>query len=171
MVADMSTNVTCTVGCAVETEAASTAGGMTKKGAGTLKVFGVNTYGGTTRLEQGTVAFVDPNGFPGGDIEIPAAALLQLTQASAPLMVATNLVLRSGKTIRITEMDTLNDRTFGHKRTILTAATPLSSKPELVLVDSDGTVRSNNGVWALVLDNGGRTLKFGACRGTMISVK
>ena len=171
VVAETSTNVTCTVGCAVETEAASAAGGLTKKGAGTLKVFGVNTYGGTTRLEQGTVAFVDPNGFPGGDIEIPSAALLELTNASAPLMVATNLVLRSGKAIRITEMDALDGRTFGHKRTILTVATPLTTKPELVLVDSDGTVRSSNGAWALVLDNGGRTLKFGACLGTMISIK
>ena len=167
---ETSTNVACTVACAVETEEVSTAGGLTKKGSGTLNVFGVNTYGGPTCLEEGPLAFIDPNGFPGGDVEIPAATLQALSESSAPLLTVTNFVQSAGKVVRITQADTLDDRTFGKKRTVARFATAIGTVPTLEMMNSDGTVRSNNGTWQLVLDDGGQTLKFGACRGMIISI-
>ena len=147
MTVETSTNVACTVACAVETEEVSTAGGLTKKGSGTLNVFGVNTYGGPTRLEEGTLAFIDPNGFPGGDVEIPAATLQALSASSAPLLTVTNFVQSAGKVVRITQADTLDDRTFGKKRTVARFATAIGTVPTLEMMNSDGTVRSNNGTW------------------------
>ena len=52
------TDVNTTVACQVETEPAPATGGLTKRGAGTMRLWGVNTYGGATRLEGGTLEFV-----------------------------------------------------------------------------------------------------------------
>ena len=55
---------------------APVAGGLTKKGAGTLTATAANTYGGTTRIEGGTLAFTRADGMPGGDVEFSADALM-----------------------------------------------------------------------------------------------
>ena len=56
-------------------------------------------------------------------------------------------------------------------KTVPTFTTPLASLPSLMLVDSDGTVRARNGQWKLHLADGGKTLKFGALRGTRLIVR
>ena len=152
---------TCTLG-----EVAS--GGFTKKGGGKLTLGGANTYGGATRLEGGTLVFADPNGYPGGDLEIAADAVQGAL--AAPLLTANTLAFAEGKGVRVTEADTLDDKTFGAMKTVATFTNPITS-PSLTLVDADGTVWANNRQWCLMLTDGGRTLKFGPLRGTQILLR
>jgi autotransporter-associated beta strand protein len=156
--------------CTVETvdfDAADFAhGGLTKRGAGTLTITCTNTYGGATRLEGGTLAFSHERGYPGGDLEIAAAAVQG--PLSAPLLTAHTLAFREGKGVRVTEADDLDDRTFGRAKTIATFNTPLADVPSLTLVDSNGDEMPPTGLWNLLLADGGRTLKFGAVRGTQV---
>ena len=144
-------------------------GGFTKKGSGKLTLGGANTYAGATRLEGGTLALTDPNGYPGGDLEIAAAAVQGQTLA-APLLTADILAFAEGKGVRVTEADTLDDATFGAMKTVATFTNPIDL-PSLTLADADGTVWANNRQWCLMLADGGRTLKFGPLRGTQILLK
>ena len=120
------------------------------------------------RLEGGTLVFADPNGYPGGDLEIAAAAVQGAL--AAPLLTANSLAFAEGKGVRVTEADTLDDKTFGAMKTVATFTDPITS-PSLTLVDADGTVWANNRQWCLMLTDGGRTLKFGPLRGTQILLK
>ena len=144
-------------------------GGFTKKGGGKLTLKGANTYAGATRLEGGTLVFADPNGYPGGDLEIAAAAVQGQTLA-APLLMADTLTFAEGKGVRVTEADTLDDSTYGAIKTVATFTNPIEL-PSLTLVDEDGTVWANNRQWCLILADGGRTLKFGPLRGTQILLR
>ena len=144
-------------------------GGFTKKGGGKLTLKGANTYAGATRLEGGTLVFTDPNGYPGGDLEIAAAAVQGQTLA-APLLTADTLAFAEGKGVRVTEADTLDDKTYGAMKTVATFTNPITL-PSLTLADADGTVWANNRQWCLMLADGGRTLKFGPLRGTQILLK
>jgi len=157
--------------CTVETvdfDAADFAhGGLTKRGAGTLTITCTNTYGGATRLEDGTLAFSDEHGYPGGDLEIAAAAVQGQTLA-APLLTAHTLAFNAGKGVRVTEADDLDDKTFGRAKTVATFTTPLAELPSLTLVDGNGDELPPSGLWCLMLTDGGRTLKFGAMRGTQV---
>ena len=145
-------------------------GGLAKRGAGTLTMVNTNTYNGATRLEGGTLAFSHAEGYPGGDIEIAAAAVQGKTLA-APLLTAQAVMFREGKGVRVTEADTLDDKTFGPLKTVATFTTPLAALPSLTLVDSDGTVRARNGQWTLQLADGGKALKFGALCGTQVILR
>ena len=145
-------------------------GGLTKRGAGTLTMVNTNTYNGVTRLEGGTLAFSHAEGYPGGDIEIAAAAVQGKTLA-APLLTAQAVTFREGKGVRVTEADTLDDKTFGRMKTVATFTTPLAELPSLTLVNADGTVWASNRQWCLMLTDGGRTLKFGPLRGTQILLR
>ena len=69
--------------------------------------------------------------------------------------------------MRVTEADTLDDKTFGKMKTVATFTNPILL-PSLTLVDADGTEWANARQWCLQLADGGRTLKFGAARGTQI---
>ena len=80
-------------------------------------------------------------------------------------------MFREGKGVRVTEADTLDDKTFGPLKTVATFTTPLAALPSLTLVDSDGTVRARNGQWTLQLADGGKTLKFGALCGTQVILR
>ena len=159
--------------CTVETvdfDAADFAhGGLTKRGAGTLTITCTNTYGGATRLEGGTLAFTHAQGYPGGDLELPAS-VVQGTLA-APLLTAHTLAFAAGKGVRVTAADTLDDKTFGRAKTIATFTTPLAELPSLTLVDSDGDPIAPSGLWNLQLADGGQTLKFGAARGMQIIIR
>ena len=160
--------------CTVETvdfDAADYAhGGLTKRGAGTLTMVNTNTYNGVTRLEGGTLAFSHAQGYPGGDLEIAAAAVQGQTLA-APLLTAQAVTFREGKGVRVTEADTLDDKTFGRMKTVATFTTPLAAVPSLTLVNTDGTEWSSNKQWCLQLADGGTTLKFGPVRGTQLIVR
>ena len=144
-------------------------GGFTKKGGGKLTLKGANTYAGATRLEGGTLVFTDPNGYPGGDLEIAAGAVQGQTLAT-PLLTADTLAFAEGKGVRVTEADTLDDSTFGAMKTVATFTNPIDS-PSLTLVNADGTVWARNRQWSLMLVDGGRTLKFGPLRGTQILLR
>ena len=158
--------------CTVETvdfDAADFAhGGLTKRGAGTLTITCTNTYGGATRLEGGTLAFSHEQGYPGGNLEIAAAAVQGTL--SAPLLTAHTLAFKEGNGIRVTEADDLDDKTFGRAKTIATFTTPLAAVPDFTLVASDGTTLTS-GVWYMQLADDNRTLKFGAARGTQIILR
>ena len=159
--------------CTVETvdfDAADFAhGGLTKRGAGTLTITCTNTYGGATRLEGGTLAFAHAQGYPGGDLELPASVVQGAL--AEPLLTAHTLAFAAGKGVRVTAADTLDDKTFGRAKTIATFTTPLEELPSLTLVDSDGDPIAPSGLWNLQLADGGQTLKFGAARGTQVIIR
>ncbi|MBO7685496.1 MAG: autotransporter-associated beta strand repeat-containing protein [Kiritimatiellae bacterium] len=146
-----------------------TTGGVTKKGAGTLTLQGANTYGGTTRVEAGTLAFAAAGGYPGGDLEIPAAAL---TTNGVAFVTAVDFALATGRKIRITGAETLDSKTFGKARTLVstTAAMSPDLPTKLELVDSAG-VAMQAPVWKLNLNPSGTALTFGASRGVVVIMR
>ena len=142
-------------------------GGLVKRGAGKLTLTCANTYGGATRLEGGTLAFTHASGIPSGSALEFAAAGLASGEKSVPLLEASAF---PGGTIRVTEADTLSFETFGRMRTIARFETALTAVPELALVNSDGTPRTDVN-WRLSLSADGKTLKFGPNRGLTVLVR
>ena len=129
-----------------------------------------NTYNGATRLGGGTLAFTHAEGYPGGDLEIAAAAVQGKTLA-APLLTAQSVTFREGKGVRVTEADTLDDKTYGSMKTVATFTTPLAAVPSLTLVNTDGTEWPRARQWHLKLVDGGKTLQFGAQRATQLILR
>ena len=86
-------------------------------------------------------------------------------------LTAHTLAFNAGKGVRVTEADDLDDKTFGRAKTVATFTTPLAEIPSLTLVDSDGDEMPPSGLWNLMLTDGGRTLKFGAVRGTQVIIR
>ena len=144
-------------------------GGLAKYGTGTLTVSNTNTYNGVTRLGGGTLAFTHAEGYPGGNIEIAAAAVQG--SLAAPLLTAQAVAFREGKGVRVTEADTLDDKTYGRMKTVATFTTPLAALPPLTLVNTDGTEWTSSKQWCLQLADGGKTLKFGALSGTQVILR
>lgn len=153
-------------GVGFELETLPTTGGLTKKGAGNLTVTGVNTYGGPTRIEQGTLVFATENGYPGGDLEL-SAETLNGKDAATPLLTAVNFALASGKKVRITQAEKLDKASFAKTKVVASFTQPLAALPELEFVNSDNTVVANAD-YGLRLTDGGKTLKFGLTRGMVL---
>ena len=164
-------NCSATWSCTVETVDFDAAdyphGGLTKRGAGTLTLTSANTYGGVTRLEGGTLAFTHPEGFPGGDLEIPAATLAA-KDVSTPLLTAAALPFHAGAALRVPDADMLDKNAFGPSKLIAAVATPPAMLPALVLLDGDGA-ELPAAAWTLYQD--GTQLKFGPARGTVLLLR
>ena len=142
-------------------------GGLTKRGAGTLKITAINTYCGPTRLEGGTLDFRVSKSLPSGSaLEFAAAGILSGAK-DEPLLIASEY---TGGYIRVTEADLLDADTFGGYRTIATFRTPLASVPQMTLVNSDGTV-CPAGRWKLAVSADGTSLRFGVRSGLAILVR
>lgn len=159
------------VACQVFLAELATTGGVIKKGVGTLTLKGANTYGGTTRVECGTLAFTHAAGYPGGDLEIPASALA----SDAPAFVtAVNFALSAGKKIRIVGVtpETIRELSDSRRRTLVMAqnAMDASLTSALELTDENGQPVSATGL-RLTLADGGKTLKFGMDRGLAVIVR
>lgn len=144
-------------------------GGLTKLGAGTLTLTAANTYAGATRVEAGTLALSHADGFPGGDVEFPAAALLS---DAPPSLVAQRLVLRPGAKIRVTGAEILRTAAPVRFRPVVTVETPLAALPEIAFVDSDGKpVEDLPAAWSFRLSKGGTVLSFGFRTGLLLLVR
>ena len=146
----------------------SGAGGLTKAGAGTMTVVPAATYTGTTRLAGGTLAF--KQAYPGGALEVAAAAV-QGTGTDGALLTAPSLAFTGANTVRVTEAETLDAKTYGPSKIVARLNTALSIVPALELVQSDGTPLADDGTWKLYLAEGGKALRFGPPVGTRILVK
>lgn len=147
----------------------SATGGVTKTGAKTATLACANTYGGATRVEGGTLAFTHEDGYPGGDLEFSAAALMD-GQTAAPLLRAVKLAFDEGRGIRVTEADTLDKSALRGLRNVAALDTPLASLPPVSFIASDGAEVSPGG-WAFSLDDGGRAIRFCYRRATTIILR
>ena len=73
------------VACVVTLADNATTGGLTKRGAGTLVLSEANTYGGKTRIEEGTLAPVVAGAIPSGsEIELAGGSLNVAEGLSVP---------------------------------------------------------------------------------------
>jgi len=142
-------------------------GGITKRGTGTLTLTAANTYGGVTRCEGGTLAFTDAAGIPSGSALEFSAAALSDSAKDTPLLTAVN---GAGHALRVTDVDTLDDKTFGRLRTVARFDTALAAVPAFTLVDAAGQTVTDP-LWRFVLSSDGRTLKFGPNRGTVVILR
>lgn len=147
---------------------AASDGGFTKKGAGVLTLNSTNSYNGVTRVDAGQLKFTHANGFPGGDIEVSAAALKDNAR-TAELINAVNLTFRAGAKIRVVDTEGVTPETFGRKVILAKAANAISAVPPVVVVDKDGNEKS--GGWEVRLSADGKTLSFGAERGSRIILR
>lgn len=141
----------------------SVTGGVTKVGPNTLTLACANTYGGTTRIDGGTLAFTHVDGMPGGDVEFTAAALAGGAKTQ-PLLTADTF--KAAK-IRVANADMLDKDTFGSPRAVATFTNPLSELPTIEFADSTGA-SCTAPAWKFLLKDGGRTLIFGYSRGTVV---
>ena len=116
--------------CSVTMEDAPTTGGFTKKGAGRLTLKGANTWGGTTRIEGGTLECTHAQGLPAGTlIEIDAAALTD--PENEPLIAHTY----TGGEIHLKGMSA----SWGKKSVkIATFTTALATAPTIKVFDAEG---------------------------------
>lgn len=143
-------------------------GGLTKLGAGTLTLASSNTYAGVTRVEAGTLAFTRADGFPGGDLEFPAAALLS---GASPQVVAPSLDFAAGKKIRIVGAEILLTADPVRVRPLVTVTTPFAAMPAVEFVGSDGKPVELPAAWSVRLTRGGRVLSFGYRKGLVFLVR
>lgn len=143
-------------------------GGVVKKGAGTLTLVNTNLYNGVTRVDAGQLKFSHANGFPGGDIEVSAAALKDNAR-TAELINAVNLTFREGAKIRVVDTEGVTPETFGRKVILAKAANAISAVPPVVVVDKDGNETS--GGWEARLSADGKTLMFGTERGLQVILR
>lgn len=145
-------------------------GGFTKRGVGTLTLNSTNSYNGVTRVDAGLLKFAHADGFPGGDLEVSAKALKDNAR-TAELINAVNLTFKDGAKVRVVDADEVGPEAFGKRVILAKAANPIASLPEVLIVDKDGTERPGGADWNVSLASDGKTLTFGAARGSVLLIR
>lgn len=83
---DGKTPITCEVAMAN----AVTTGGLTKRGAQELRLYGANTYGGETSCEEGSLVFKNDGAYPGGDLRLAGGRIYFDKSASISATIRTS---------------------------------------------------------------------------------
>lgn len=144
-------------------------GGFTKLGTGTLTLTNTNTWNGSTCVEGGTLAFSKSDGFPGGNLDFSGAGLMSKAD-DTPFVTIPELRFKAGGKIRIRGAQMLDSDTFVGKKPLVSVTTPLVRVPDLVLLNDAGE-EIQTGNWYLNLSPDGKTLRFGALHGTLITIR
>lgn len=166
----VSTNLTATV-TMIDFDASDYEdGGFTKAGEGTLKLQGKNTYRGKTRVEGGALEFTDADGFPGGDVEFSAEALLSGTAK----LTAKKLAFRSGAKFRVTGAEKLLTAEPKKVRGLIEVTgedATLAALPQVEYVKSDGSAMEAPDRWWFRLAGDGTRLDFGYRYGATLIIR
>lgn len=146
---------------------AVTDGGLTKKGAGTLTLVNTNVYNGATTCAGGQLVFAHAQGYPGGDLVFPSAALAAKDKTT-PLVTIPALAFRAGCTVKVSDADNeASCAAMQGVKTIATFTTPLAAVPACVCTDAQGAPLGRQ-LWKLSLADGGTTLLIAYSRGTVL---
>ena len=137
-------------------------GGLTKKGPGQLTLEYGNTYGGATRVEEGTIRFTHVSGMPeGGVVEIPAGVLAGIED---PLINAK--VFRASKIV-VTDVTTSLPRGL---QTVIVSDTALTVPP-VEFRDAAGQPVAAPGGFICKAGPGGKSIRLGVSNGFFIIIQ
>ncbi len=185
---DRSTNIV----CAVELADSVTTGGLTVKGGGNFRIYGVdNTYGGETFVTNATLSLEHDNAIPTASPVRLCAGTLDLNgkSQSVPSIGGSGLV--KGGTLTVTEALKFDAATAQDKTTNLVFTATVDLPAGIVITDVENLDESKpSGVlctfaqpltqvpavnvpspWRAFLSDGGKTLKFGYQHATMLIIR
>ncbi len=137
-------------------------GGLTKKGPGQLTLTYENTYGGATRVEEGTIRFADTSGMPeGGVLEVPAGVLAGI---EAPLVDAK--AFRASKIV-VTDVTASLPRGL---QTVVVSETAVTVPP-VEFRDASGQPVAAPGGFICKAGPGGKSIRLGVSNGFFIIIQ
>lgn len=170
---DGKTPITCEVAMAN----AVTTGGLTKRGAQELRLYGANTYGGETVCEEGSLVFARDGSYPGGDLNLAGGQIYFDKSASISATIRTSCAALfggttfirgngdldlTGSTFEITDPENLPQYADKGKVTVCS----VDSSKTLIGVP---TLKGDYGNFSLV--NDGKRLRCGIRKGLVLLVK